>query len=323
MQNTLITFVLPCYGSESTIEFVIDEIRKKISEKQEYDYEIIAVNDCSPDKVWDVLLKISNKDHKVKLIGLAKNMNRPGAVMAGLGHASGDYIVVMDDDGQCPMDCFWDLLQPVTKDYDVSMADYPSRKQSAFKDFGTFVNQKMTEYILDRPKDLQFTNFMVMRRYIAKEICRYKNPYPYMTGLILRTTRRIACVKMEERERHSGSSNFTFTKMLSLWMNGLTAFSVKPLRISTICGVIFALIGFLYGLYTVVRKLVIPHISAGYSSLMAVLLLIGGILMIMLGLVGEYIGRIYLSLNNSPQYVIRDKVNFDCIEDSEGDKVYG
>lgn len=310
MDNKLISFVLPCYGSENTISFVVDEIRQVIGQRQEYDYEIIAVNDCSPDNVWSVLQGIAEKDHRVRLIGLAKNMNRPGAVMAGLGRTTGDYIVVMDDDGQCPMDRFWDLLAPVEGEYDVSMADYPERKQSLFKNFGTLVNKKMTEYILDRPKNLQFTNFMVMRRYIAKEICKYTNPYPYMTGLILRTTRRITCVPMEERSRYSGSSNFTFGKMLSLWMNGLTAFSIKPLRIATVAGVVFAIVGFLYGLYTVIMKLINPAISAGYSSLMAAMLLIGGILMLMLGMTGEYIGRIYISLNNSPQYVIRDEVNF-------------
>lgn len=321
MDKKLISFVLPCYGSEKTISFVVDEIRTIIGQRTEYDYEIIAVNDCSPDNVWEVLNGLAVRDTKVRLIGLAKNMNRPGAVMAGLGRAKGDYVVVMDDDGQCPMDRFWDLLAPLEDEYDVAMADYPSRKQSLFKDFGTLVNKKMTEFILDRPKDLQFTNFMVMRRYIALEICKYTNPYPYMTGLILRTTRRIKCVPMEERSRHSGSSNFTFIKMLSLWMNGLTAFSIKPLRLATVVGVLFAMIGFLYGTYVVIMKLMNPTISAGYSSTMAILLLIGGILMLMLGMIGEYIGRIYISLNNSPQYVIRDEVNFEYPQDSEKETV--
>ena len=310
MDKKLISFVLPCYGSEKTISFVVYEIRAVIGQKAEYDYEIIAVNDCSPDNVWDVLQGIAAEDRKVRLVGLAKNMNRPGAVMAGLGRAVGDYIVVMDDDGQCPMDRFWDLLAPLEGEYDVSMADYPCRKQSLFKDFGTLVNKKMTEYVLDRPKDLQFTNFMVMRRYIAREICKYTNPYPYMTGLILRTTRRITCVPMEERSRYSGSSNFTFIKMLNLWVNGLTAFSVKPLRLATFMGTAMARIGFLYGIYTIISRLTHPTIAPGYSSLMAVMLLIGGTIMVMLGLIGEYIGRIYISLNNSPQYVIRDEVNF-------------
>lgn len=320
MKKILISFVVPCYGSEKTISYVVDEIRTVIGQRDGYDYEIIAVNDCSPDHVWNVLLQLSEQDARVRLLGLAKNMNRPGAVMAGLGRAVGDYIVVMDDDGQCPMERFWDLLAPVEDEYDVSMADYPSRKQSFFKDFGTFVNKKMTEYILDRPKDLQFTNFMVMRSYIAKEICKYTNPYPYMTGLILRTTRRIKCVPMEERARHSGTSNFTFMKMLNLWMNGLTAFSIKPLRIATAAGGMFAMVGFLYGIYIVVMKILNQTISAGYSSIMAALLLIGGILMLMLGMIGEYIGRIYISLNNSPQYVIRDEVNFEYLKETVNSK---
>lgn len=314
MNKKLISFVLPCYGSEKTITFVIDEIRSVIGQRPEYAYEIIAVNDCSPDNVWGVLTELAAQDPRVRLIGLAKNMNRPGAVMAGLGRAAGDYIVVMDDDGQCPMDRFWDLLAPLEGEYDVSMADYPSRKQTLFKDFGTLVNKKMTEYILDRPKDLQFTNFMIMRRYIAKEICKYTNPYPYMTGLILRTTRRIKCVPMEERSRHCGSSNFTFMKMVSLWMNGLTAFSIKPLRLATFLGFFVAFSGFVFSMVIVVRKLIQPEIAAGYSSIMAALLFIGGVIMVLLGLIGEYIGRIYISLNNSPQYVIRDEVNFETEE---------
>ncbi len=316
MNKKLISFVLPCYGSEKTISFVVSEIREVIRQREEYDYEIIAVNDCSPDNVWEILKSIAVQDKQVRLIGLAKNMNRPGAVMAGLSRVSGDYVVVMDDDGQCPMDCFWDLLKPVEDRYDVSMADYPSRKQSLFKDFGTQVNKKMTEYILDKPKDIQFTNFMVLRRYVVNEICKYTNPYPYMTGLILRTTCRIACVRMEERSRYSGSSNFTFTKMLSLWMNGLTAFSVKPLRIATVIGGICAFWGFICGAWVVFRKLLHSEILAGYSSMMALLLFIGGIIMLMLGLIGEYIGRIYISINNSPQYVIRETINID--EKKEG-----
>ena len=125
-----ISFVIPCYGSEATIEHVTDEIRDTVKTRKEYDYEIVAVNDSSPDKVWSVLLKLAEQDKRLKLINLSKNMNRPGAVMAGLNHASGDFVCVMDDDGQCPMDRLWDLLEPLENGYDVSIADYPERKQN-------------------------------------------------------------------------------------------------------------------------------------------------------------------------------------------------
>jgi len=131
-----------------------------------------------------------------------------------------------------------------------------------------------------------------------------------MTGLLLRTTSDIVNVEMEERERITGSTTFTFKKMLNLWINGFTAFSIKPLRISTFIGFLTAAIGFIYGLYIIISKLFIQsNVVPGYSSIMAVLLFVAGIIMLMLGLIGEYIGRIYISINNSPQYVIKETVN--------------
>lgn len=304
-----ISFVIPCYGSEKTVGSVIEEIDEIVSKNKEYDYEVIAVNDHSPDNVWNILVDIAKKNKKVRLINLAKNMNRPGAIMAGLSKASGDYVIMMDDDGQCPMEKLWDLIKPLEDSYDVSMAKYTKYKQSIFKSFGTFVNRKMTEIIIGKPKDLEFTNFIVMKKYIKDEIIKYKNPYPYFTGLLLRTTSNIINVEMEERKRISGSTTFTFKKMINLWMNGFTAFSIKPLRISTIVGFICSLLGFIYGVLLIIMKLIGSNITTGYSSIMASLLFIGGIVMLMLGIIGEYLGRIYISINNSPQYVIKETVN--------------
>lgn len=309
-ENKKLSFIIPCYGSEKTVGIVIKEIDEIVSKNDKYDYEIIAVNDHSPDNVWNVLKEIAKGNNKVKLINLAKNMNRPGALMAGMSKVTGDYIILMDDDGQCPMENLWDLIKPLEEGHDVSIAKYPTYKQSKFKSFGTIVNRKMTEIIMEKPKDLSFTNFSAMKRYIVEEIIKYKNPYPYMTGLLLRTTSDIVNVEMEERERITGNTNFTLKKMLNLWINGFTAFSIKPLRISTVIGVITAALGFIYGLYVIINKLFLHStVLQGYSSMMAVLLFIGGIIMMMLGMIGEYIGRIYISINNSPQYVIKETVN--------------
>ena len=170
-----ISFVIPCYRSVKTIEAVVEEIVKTVKEKPEYDYEIVAVNDYSPDNTWDVLVKLAETDKKIKAVNLAKNMNRPGAVMAGLNQATGDYIIMMDDDGQCPMDQLWNLIKPLEEGHDVSMAKYTAYKQSAFKSFGTIINRKMTEYIMDKPKELDFTNFIAMKQFICDEIRKYKN----------------------------------------------------------------------------------------------------------------------------------------------------
>ena len=312
-----ISFVIPCYGSENTIEAVCNEIAAKVAERTDYDYEIVAVNDCSPDGVLSVLHHLHDRNAKCKIVNLARNMNRPGAVMAGLNCASGDIVIVMDDDGQCPMDKLWDLLAPLDDGFDVSMAKYPERKQSLFKDFGTWVNKKMTEIVLKRPADLEFTNFMAIKKYIIAELIKYHNPYPYMTGLLLRTTKYITNVPMEERDRFSGTTTFTFGKMLSLWINGLTAFSVLPLRIATFLGFIVSSIGFIFGIFVLIRKFIRPDIAAGYSSTIISIFILQGIVLLILGMIGEYLGRIYICLNNSPQYVIKDKIGFEDHEQKQ------
>ena len=309
MDKVLVSLVVACYRSEKTVRTVIDEIEQVFSKSETYDYELFLVNDCSPDRVWDVLCDAADRNERVTAVDLAKNMGRLPALMAGFRMSKGDIVVILDDDGQCPMDRVFDLIAPLTgpSEYDVSTAAYPVKKQSWFKNFGSRVNEKMTNVILDKPRDIRFNNFTAMRRFVIDEILRYENPYPYLTGLLLRTTHRIVCVPMEERDRLYGKTTYTFKKLITLWMSGFTAFSVKPLRLATIAGCVTAVVGFLWMLVIVIRKIVNPgEILAGYSSLMAVVLLIGGMLMIMLGMVGEYIGRIYISINRSPQYVVRN-----------------
>jgi len=215
----------------------------------------------------------------------------------------------MDDDGQCPMNNLWLLVSKLENGHDIAIARYPKKKQSLFKNFGSYVNKLMTEVIIEKPKDLMFTNFAILKRFVIEEIVKYKNPYPYMTGLMLRTTSDIVNVEMEERNRLSGSTTFTFKKMFSLWINGFTAFSIKPLRMSTFLGFISSIIGLIFCIIIILRKIFNPAISQGYSSIMAVILFIGGIIMLMLGLLGEYIGRIYISINDSPQYVVKERIN--------------
>jgi len=311
MKKTLISFVIPCYNSQDTVGLVIDEIEKKTKENCKYDYEIITVNDCSKDDVIIVLKKLSDINKNIKIVDLVKNVGKHGALMAGYKYCKGDIIVSLDDDCQCPVENLWDLLLPLENGFDVSIAKYGVKKQSRFKNFGSWINNFMTEILLDKPKNIQFCNFFAMKNFIIKEICRYDKPYPYLEGLILRTTRHIINVPMKDRSRKIGETGYTFKKSISLWLNGFTAFSVKPLRIATVLGFIVSSLGFFFGIYIILNKFMHPEIIAGYSSLMSAILFVGGMIMLMLGLVGEYLGRIYISINNSPQYVIREKVNID------------
>lgn len=318
-----ISFVIPCYRSAATVGAVIEEIEQTLLDNQKYEYEIIAINDESPDDVYDVLANLAKQKRYLKVIDLAKNQGKHAALMAGYGNATGDIIVSLDDDGQCPLDHLWELIAPLENGYDMAIAKYPFKKQSGLKNFGSAVNSYMAQKLIGKPKELVLSNFSAMKRFVCQEIIRYRHAYPYVDGLILRTTTNICNVPMEERERMCGVSGYTFIKSLKLWLNGFTAFSVKPLRIASMMGICCTAIGALYGMYIVVNKWLNPWIPAGYSSIMAVLLFIGGMIMLMLGMIGEYVGRIYISINDSPQYVIRRTINIevDKKDDIEGRKI--
>ncbi len=305
-----ISFGIPCYNSANTVSYVIDEIRDVMKTAEDrYDYEIITVVDGSPDNVFEVLKNIAENDKKIKVINFAKNFGQANARMGTLKYATGDYVVCLDDDGQCPVDQVLRLIEPLEQGYDVVIADYPQKKQSWFKNFGSKFNTATSRIVLDVPKDFRSSNFYSMKKFVRDQIVLYSNPYPFMDGLISQATKNIAYAQMEERERISGSTGYTFKKLLSLWMNGFTAFSVIPLRVSSLIGILTAIMGFILGIYTLIRKLIIVDVPMGWSSTIAVILFVGGLLMLMLGMIGEYIGRIYISINNAPQFVERETIN--------------
>ena len=306
-----LSFVIPCYGSETTIEIVVNEICETLKQRPEYDYEIILVNDCSPDRVWPRIRALALADSHITGIDLAKNFGQHAALMAGYRHCTGDLIISLDDDGQTPACELFTLVDKMKEGWDVVYASYAHKMHSGFRNFGTWMNERMTESLIGKPKGLRVTSYFIMRRFIADEILRYENAYPYIEGLIFRATRNIANVPVTHHERMVGESGYTFSKLLALWFNGFTAFSVKPLRIATFCGSACACIGFLYGIYVVIRKLVDSSIEMGWSSIIASIFFLGGLILIMLGMIGEYIGRIYISINNAPQYTIRQVVTAD------------
>ena len=244
-----------------------------------------------------------------KGVSFAKNFGQHSALMAGLRETTGDYVVCLDDDGQTPANEVDKLIGKLEEGFDAVYAKYEHKKHSAFRNLGSKVNELMTRVMLGKPKELFISSYFAVRRFVVQDMIRYENSYPYVIGLVLRSTKSITNVVVTHRDREEGSSGYTLKKLLGLWFNGFTAFSVKPLRIATAIGSICAAIGFLYGIYTVIKKIFInPDVPMGFSSTMAAIVFFGGMIMLMLGLIGEYIGRIYISLNNSPQYVIREKI---------------
>lgn len=311
-----ISFVIPCYRSEHTVEHVVAEIQETMKDMRQYEYEIVLVNDCSPDGTLAVIRRLCEKEPQIKGISFARNFGQHAALMAGLRQSQGDYVVCLDDDGQTPANEAGKLLDKLEEGYDAVYASYNHKQHSAFRNLGSKVNELMTRIMLEKPGNLYISSYFAVRRFVVEDMIRYENSYPYVIGLVLRATKNITNVEVQHREREEGTSGYTLKKLLGLWFNGFTAFSVKPLRIATSVGCLSAAAGFLYGLYTIVKRLLNPAVPIGFSSIMAAIVFFGGMIMIMLGLIGEYIGRIYISLNNSPQYVIRERINVEQEKDN-------
>ena len=301
-----VSFVIPCYRSALTIGKVVEEIQDTMNAMENYSYEIILVNDCSPDDTFEVISKLCEENINICGVNLAKNFGQHAALMAGFHQVTGDILVCLDDDGQTPADEVGKLLAEIEAGQDVVYASYDHKKHSMFRNFGSWVNEKMLQFLLGKPKELFVSSYFAARRFIVDEMLRYENAYPYVIGLVLRSTKKIVNVSVNHREREIGTSGYTLGKLLGLWFNGFTAFSTKPLRIATASGTIFAGLGFLYALYTIIKKFVNPAVPMGFSSLMSAILIIGGLILLVLGLVGEYIGRMYICMNNAPQFVVRD-----------------
>jgi undecaprenyl-phosphate 4-deoxy-4-formamido-L-arabinose transferase len=224
-------------------------------------------------------------------------------------------VVCLDDDGQTPADEVDKLLLRLEEGADVVYAKYVQKHHSGFRNWGSHVNELMTRIMLGKPKELFLSSYFAARRFVVDEMLNYTGAYPYVLGLVLRTTKNIVNVEVNHRDRQAGVSGYTLKKLLGLWFNGFTAFSVKPLRVATMMGVLCAFAGFAYGIYTIIKKIFIqpPDLVVGFSALMSVLVFMGGMIMLMMGLIGEYIGRIYISMNNSPQYVIREIIKEEVV----------
>ncbi|MBE6028526.1 MAG: glycosyltransferase family 2 protein [Clostridiales bacterium] len=307
----LISFVIPCYRSEKTLPQVVGTIQETLKTRKDFDSEIILVNDASPDDTWGTIKSLCSSYDNVKGINLAKNCGQQAAIMAGLRHTKGDLVAVSDDDGQTPIETVFEFYDCMEEGgYDVVCADYQDRgRRSLFRRLGSWADNTMMRMAVDRPEDIRLSVYFLAKRFVVDEIIKYNNAYPHMEGLLLRTTLNIGNVKVDQKERTSGSSGYNFKKLLSTWVNGLTTFSIKPLRLAVILGMLMALAGFIIIVALVVVKIAGPEMEHGWTSLVATNILIGGMIMMILGVIGEYVGRIYLCLNQNPQYVVKEIID--------------
>ena len=307
-----ISFVIPCYNAAENIGLVLEEIRLSMERRPETDYEVIMVNDCSRDQTASVIGEMARRDPHLVLVDLAGNVGQANAILCGLNYVTGDYVMTSDDDGQTPVGRVFDFLAELEKGYDVVCARYIRRDQpSGFRRLGSVLNRAMSDWLIEKPKGTYMAAVFMARRFVTDEMIRYRQPYSYISGLILRITKNVGNLDVEQRGRASGQSGYTLKKLLALWMNGFTAFSIKPLRLCARAGALFAALSFLAGLVTLLAKLLAPGVAVLGFVILEALFFTCGLQLLFLGLVGEYIGRIYMCINQSPQYVVKELVRYE------------
>jgi polyisoprenyl-phosphate glycosyltransferase len=309
-----LSIVIPVYNSEENLH---ELTRQLIDALHLYSYEIIFVNDHSKDKSWDVIKEICNSNKNITGLDLRKNFGQDNAIMAGLSKVKGDYTVIMDDDLQHSPYDIPPLYNECQKGFDICYAYFSNIKQALWKNIGSRINGYIAEILIKKPQNIYLSPFMVIRKEVIKKVVEYDGPYPYIQGLLYNITDNITQIDTPHHKRFKGKSNFNFIRSFSLFLNLATNFSVIPLRISAFTGIISSLTGFLMIPYYFIRYFQGNYKFQGWTTIVILLLIFGGLILLSLGLIGEYIGRMYLKINHKPQYVIKEIITNEKINPDE------
>lgn len=302
------SFVIHCYNSSESIRHVVELTMEEMEKMNRREFEFVLVNDYSSStKTMPVLKKLAEEYPCVTVLNLAKNAGQHNAIMAGLNYAKGDILIGMDDDMQTHPSQLPYLFEELEKGYDIVYGYYPEKKHSAFRNFGSWVNYISVRILIGKPKELKTSSYWVARKFVRDSVIEYQAPYAYIQGLFLRTTRNISCIPIQHFQREEGESNYTFKRLLKLWSN-IIGFSITPLRLTEYCGFGLSLLSIIAAVVVLIRKILNPAMALGWPSLMIVICFFSGIQLMFLGLIGEYIGRMFLGLNRQPQYVIREVI---------------
>jgi len=303
-----ISVLISCYYSEKTIETVVRSLQQLFQSQNKYAYEIILVNDGSKDRTFEIITKLAKEDENIIGVNFSKNYGQLAGKMAGIQYVTGKYLVYMDDDGQHPVNRFFDLIEELEHGHDIVYAEFKKKKANAFKRITSRMHSKITEITLGKPKDISISSYYAVSDIVINALKAYNSPFPSPLGYMLQVSNDIVNVKMEHQKRIAGHSNYNLKKLFTQWLTVFTNFSLVPLRASAIIGAITAILGFLLGVILIINKLTF-NTMPGYTSIICIVLFLGGLILLALGLIGEYIGRIYMTISNKPVYVIRNTVN--------------
>jgi len=299
---TDVSVVIPVYGSAPILPRLAERLEGALAALGR-PYEVVLVYDCSPDDSWNVIAGLCATRPWLKGVRLRKNAGQHNAIMAGLGVARGRYIVTMDDDLQHSPDDIGRIVKVLDEGADVCYVQFKRRRHVLWKRLGSRFNDQVASWLLRKPKGLYLSPFRGFIREIRDEMLRYEGPFVYLDGLIVQSTSNIRTLQAEHHDRDDGKSGYSLSKSISLWMQMATSFSIKPLRVASLMGIAASGVGFVAAAILVVQKIIWPQTAVGWTSLIVAVLIMGGIQLLALGVVGEYVGRVLLNVSNRPQYV--------------------
>ena len=310
MSDKIISVVVPCYKAGDLLRPLTERITNTINARDGYDYEIIYVNDSPFDQATtDAIDELCAEDSKIIGVHQLKNFGQDTARITGMHYATGEVVLNMDDDGEHPPEEMFKLIEKVEEGYDVVYAELVQKKHPPLKRLTSRMNAKVMDFLGNKKKGVDTSAYVAYSKICAQKITEYKSPFPVVGSYVFQLTDKMITVPIVHNERMSGETGYTTLHRLKLELSVLTSFSVKPLRISALIGTLFALGGFVWAIVTIIRHFVDPDLTMGYASLLSVILIIGGIILVILGLIGEYLGRIYMIVNDKPQFVVRRAVN--------------
>jgi undecaprenyl-phosphate 4-deoxy-4-formamido-L-arabinose transferase len=302
METIKISIVIPVYNSEECLL----ELNKQLTNAflSFPSYELILVNDRSADNSWGKIIEICECNKNAVGISLRKNSGQDNAIMAGLKIAKGEYIVIMDDDLQHSPNDILKLYNECVKGYDLCYGLFNKKKQKLWKNMGSWLNGKLSEKLLSKPKEIYLSPFKIFRNEIAQEIIQYSGPYPYIDALLLTITHNISQIELEHHNRYKGNSNFNLLKSISVFIKHATGYSIYPLRLAIYLGFLSAFSSFVFAIYFLIDYFMHENKVEGWISTILLILFFSGVILISLGIIGEYVGRIFLTINKKPQYTI-------------------
>lgn len=300
-----LSVVIPVYNSSTTIHQLVARLIHVLDRLQR-DYQIILVDDGSNDNSWEALCKL-HEQHPDQLVimQLMRNFGQHNALMCGFRHSKGGYIVTIDDDLQNPPEEIPKLVQELERnDLDVVYGASETKKHSRWRNLGTASIRFFYRTIFRMP--VTTTSFRIINRKALESIFPYRLNYTYIDGLLAWSTQRIGTVQVDHQPRVKGDSGYSIGKLLVLAFNLFTNFSLLPLQLVSLTGMFTALLGLATGLYYFIQFLTSNIVIPGYASTIVAILVLGGVQLLALGIMGEYLGRVHMNINQKPQYVIRD-----------------